>query len=445
MNFVTRFLRGRLAVRYVIPLAIAAFAALPMRHAEAAILAVTNCNDGGFGSLRDAARIAASGDTIDMSGLGCSRIGLTRGQIALPQNDLVLLGPGRFALTIDGGNIGRIFAHTGTGTLRVYRLSVANGRFANVDATGGCIYSAGNVELIRSRVHNCQTIPCCALEPGDAGGGVYARGRLLLSQSSVYYSRTNGGPGGGIAGGDVTIYRSQIYNNEGNDGGGAFAFRTMAVTYSLIHNNRGGRGGGLQVGGGDEERLVVNKSTISSNWSSGSGGGIDTSGAEEIWIINSTISGNSGYYAGAAWLMPHTFILNSTIAFNESRRSDECSPALSMSRDSLLVSSIVARNTCLGGPSVDIDASDDFGFGALSGGHNLIGVAEGPMPADTIFGDPRLGPLTNNGGPTRTHLPAADSPAINRGQNLLDQQYDQRGPGFMRVKGGIADIGAVER
>lgn len=77
------------------------------------------------------------------------------------------------------------------------------------------------------------------------------------------------------------------------------------------------------------------------------------------------ISGNSGYYAGAAWLTPYTLILYRTIAFNESRCSDECSRALSLSRDSLPVSSIVAPNTCLGGPSVDIDASDDFGSGAL--------------------------------------------------------------------------------
>ena len=39
-----------------------------------AAVAVANCNDSGTGSLREAVANAASGDTIDLSQLGCSRI-----------------------------------------------------------------------------------------------------------------------------------------------------------------------------------------------------------------------------------------------------------------------------------------------------------------------------------------------------------------------------------
>jgi hypothetical protein len=42
-------------------------------------------------------------------------------------------------------------------------------------------------------------------------------------------------------------------------------------------------------------------------------------------------------------------------------------------------------------------------------------------------------------------MPLSDSPAINRGGNVLNRTYDQRGPGFPRVKGAFPDIGAVER
>ena len=445
MNRTSDFLASqRASMRFVLGLvALATLGALPVQPASAATRTVTTCADGGIGSLRDAARLAVSGDSIDMTRLACGRILLSRGAITLPQNDLVLLGPGRLALTIDGGNLGRIFDHSGTGTLRLYRLSVANGRYANVSATGGCINSNGNVELIRSRVHRCETIPCCALEPGNAGGGIYARGRVLLSESSVFYSKAIGGPGGGVAGGDVTLYRSQVYNNEGGEGGGVSASRSLSVTYSLVHNNRGSDGGGLS--GRGTTRMVVNKSTISNNWATGFGGGIQGGGSEETWIINSTISGNSGYYTGAVYALPYTFIVGSTIAFNETRRPDECQGALSILRDSLLVSSIVAQNTCPTGQPVDVDVFDSFGTGALSGGHNLIGFAEGPVPGDTIFGNPMLGPLADNGGPTRTHMPASNSLAIDRGSNLLAQQFDQRGPNFFRVKGGLPDIGAVER
>jgi hypothetical protein len=39
----------------------------------------------------------------------------------------------------------------------------------------------------------------------------------------------------------------------------------------------------------------------------------------------------------------------------------------------------------------------------------------------------------------------ADSPAINRGHNNFNREYDQRGPGFPREKGAFPDIGAIER
>ena len=61
---------------------------------------------------------------------------------------------------------------------------------------------------------------------------------------------------------------------------------------------------------------------------------------------------------------------------------------------------------------------------------------------DRINTDPKLGPLQDNGGPTFTHLPASDSPAIDGSDPALSM--DQRGPGFVRVVNGRADIGAVE-
>jgi len=61
---------------------------------------------------------------------------------------------------------------------------------------------------------------------------------------------------------------------------------------------------------------------------------------------------------------------------------------------------------------------------------------------DRINTDPRLGPLQDNGGPTFTHLPASNSPAIDGGDPVLGM--DQRGAGFQRVANGRVDIGAVE-
>ncbi|WP_315852680.1 choice-of-anchor Q domain-containing protein [Tautonia plasticadhaerens] len=65
--------------------------------------------------------------------------------------------------------------------------------------------------------------------------------------------------------------------------------------------------------------------------------------------------------------------------------------------------------------------------------------------------DPRLGPLADNGGPTRTHAPLADSPAVDTGVDALSVgldgmplSNDQRGPGFPRRGGTAVDAGAME-
>jgi len=67
--------------------------------------------------------------------------------------------------------------------------------------------------------------------------------------------------------------------------------------------------------------------------------------------------------------------------------------------------------------------------------------------------DPKLRPLQNNGGPTLTHAPLTNSPAIDKGKNLSGSSTDQRGlprtanfPGITNAPGGDGtDIGAFER
>jgi hypothetical protein len=454
-------LQRRSMIRRAVSLAAAGvLAAVPITHANAATIAVTNCANSGAGSLRQAAGTATSGDVIDMTGLTCGRIVLAS-TITFAQDNITLRGPGRLVLTVSGSERGRVFMHTGSGTLRVNRLSVADGRYRAVEAFGGCIYSTGGVELIRSRVHHCRALRGASLEPYAAGGGVFAA-RVLLSESIVRDSLAEQGAGGGVFGGEVTIERSEILNNGGggvsggevtiersqvsnNEGGGVYTSGPMTVTDSLIHNNRGR---GLDAGGRVPAEVVVRNSTISSNWGAGFGAAIHVGGyLQQTRIIHSTISGNSGYY-DVVHLPPFSQVIGTTIAFNETLRDDECSEAVTMfPPSSLLVGSIVARNTCLGGAPADIRAwvEPDYNWGTLLGGRNLIGVAEGPVPGDTIFGNPLLGPLADNGGPTPTHLPASNSPAIDSGSNLYAEPYDQRGPDFLRTKDAIPDIGAVER
>jgi len=55
---------------------------------------------------------------------------------------------------------------------------------------------------------------------------------------------------------------------------------------------------------------------------------------------------------------------------------------------------------------------------------------------------PLLGPLADNGGPTKTFLPGSGSPAINSGDPSC-AGTDQRG--VARPQGGACDRGAVEQ
>lgn len=441
--------------------ALAAASAWPVTEARAATIPVANCNDSGTGSLRTAVATALSGDVIDLRNLTCSRVLLTGGQIEIPQASLTLIGRSRSALTIDGNQLDRVFWHRGTGRLRIEHVSIANGnRDSRGDFdSGGCIRSEGSVELHRTRVHHCSVFISGFLETGTSGGGVAAANHVLVSWSAVFSNAAGGrGTGGGVFAPRVTLYRSQVYGNEAFDGGGVaagiFNADALVATYSLIHANRAvSAGGGIYVLNGN---VTVNKSTVSANAADNfagrssiqGGGGMFIGGTGRRVVTDSTISGNRAWYHSAAAFNGEVSIYNSTLAFNVENEPDEfatsCTGPGALNGNVLhLESTIVAANTCLTGQGYDIGGS--WSAFTILGENNLIGRARIPMPPETISANPRLAPLAENGGPTRTHLPLADSPALERGSNLLDRAYDQRGPGFPRVRGAFPDIGAVER
>ena len=190
-------------------------------------------------------------------------------------------------------------------------------------------------------------------------------------------------------------------------------------------------------GPGDRMAVKIINSTISGNVSSASVGAIQASGNLALELINTTVSDNlaaPSRAGGIVMVQSETYPVSST---NAAR------PVLS------LVSSIVANNNGIGG---DIAHNVTLGQFTVNAFNSLIEKLC-PVPSCTIFVagidylvgvDPRLGPLQDNGGLSRTHALLPGSPAINTGSNPLGLAYDQRGEGFPRVLNGAADMGAHE-
>lgn len=442
-----RYAFGRAAWAKLVLICIAMlWAAIP---ASAATLPVTNCEDAGPGSLRGVVAAAVSDDTIDLTQAGCGRIRLAGQPIVIPQDNLSIVGAGRYKMVIDGHYKSSVLRHMGTGVLRISGLSVEHGQHVVYDgdgiARGGCIYSAGDVNIEWVEVRHCGAHSRVAA----SGGGIHAQRGIVATQSVIHSNAATGGSpnGGGAAAGRITINHSRVVNNRaGGSGGGLYAVDNLIMHSSTLANNSASQAGGAYTGGVIEElETYIVGSTVSGNTASGRIGAIRT---EFLHLINSTVSGNTASDVAAIDVGTSSLdIINSTIAYN----SDDggCSPAVVSEfagwRPSHFESSIFAKNgTCGTSPGIDLEMY--MGEPAL-GANNLImriGAAT-QVPQDTISADPKLEPLADNGGVRLTHAPMADSPAIDAGNNAAGLAYDQRGPGYPRTKGAGTDIGAYER
>ncbi|WP_413162244.1 choice-of-anchor Q domain-containing protein [Capilliphycus salinus ALCB114379] len=240
--------------------------------------------------------------------------------------------------------------------------------------------------------------------------------------------------GNGIA--DTTVTLEGLTIRGGNViglGGGILNRENLTVRNSHITQNSAitsgsviGEGGGINNDGG---MLTVENSTLSNNSATRFSGAIDNDRGI-LNVSNSTISGNtSASSGGIATHLGTATISNSTIADNSGIG------LVNGSRSSTTVTStIIAEN------GRDLFSVVPF----TSGGHNLIGNGTGATGfTDGINNDwvgtsanpidPLIGPLEDNGGGTPTHELFFGSPALNRGSNPNNLEFDQRGEGFPRL------------
>jgi hypothetical protein len=354
--------------------------------ANAAIVMVTNANDGGGGSLRDAITAAAPGDTINFGGSVTGTITLTTGELLINKN-LTISGPGASSLTISGNGASRVFEIAGGITATISGLSVKNG---SADNGGGILVNnLAVLNLSDCVVSNNQAVTGIA-----QGGGILTVGTLNLSNSTI---------SGNVA-------------TEGGAGLRIFSGATVAVSGCAITGNQApGYGAG--------------------------GGGIETQGA--LMLTNSTISGNAAVQGSGGGVSVEdglTTLLNDTIAFNTASGSSGAN--LDVYGDTSVATT---KNTIISNPVTAPNCRVAGGGTLTSNGYNLESTNTcGFTGTGDITGtDPLLGALALNApGATETHAILAGSPAIDAADPAVFPPTDQRG--VKRPQGPRADIGAYE-
>ena len=436
----------------------------------AATWTVISCSNattgaGSSGTLRYALTNAASGDTIDMTGLVCSTIEMnepdtTIAPLPIPSgtssSPITVLGPGRDKLQITGNDSVRIFFHPAqvelyTPNLVLEDMTLNYGTAAYDPVTfgnGGCINTSGNVTLDRVTVTGCHA----------AGNGGGIRANAVTLDHATVKAGLAAKAGGGIFTTIATMTSSVVTGNEAAGNGGGIYGNNVSLTDSTVSYNTAGfgstgkQGGGMFVGG----NLTLTRSTVDHNLVFGGQGGITAYNASPsaftATIIDSTISSNyassavGGIYVNSGIVK----VYNSTIAFNHaSLDSAEFSAGMATGNfygdlDLRFHSALITDN--FGGDTPhDFSFANGVGHSATFSGTNNF--ARHPDFAAGVFnhtgGCPRLGPLRDNGGPTRTNALLSGSQAINVGDNVDSLPNDQRGAPFARAFG-VADIGAYE-
>lgn len=330
MQTTTNFLRNTLTAVILI-LTVSAI------NAAAATFTVTNTNNTGAGSLRQAvtdSNTAAGSDTIvfDSSFSTARTITLTSGISVFPATgeSLTINGPGANLLTISGGGTTELFSRAATAhglSLSGMTLTMSNNSgIVNPNSGAQSSLTVTNVAF----VSNAQ---------GFGGGGISNAATLTVTGCTFTNNETSSGGGSGNNGGGaiqsstdnasipVTISNSTFTGNTANStfagGGGAIKNKSgsMTITNSTFTNNTALGGGAVS----SDENISITGSTFTGNSASGpnaqsgQGNGGAISGGGQVTINSSVITGNSAFGDGGGIYVSFgniTTITNSTISNN---------------------------------------------------------------------------------------------------------------------------------
>ncbi|HEX2979623.1 MAG TPA: choice-of-anchor Q domain-containing protein [Anaerolineaceae bacterium] len=479
-------------------LVISLFPTLPV---QAATLKVTNINNSGAGSLRQALTSARSGDTITFDPALSGKT-IVLASTLIIQKRVTIAGLGAENLAISGNNKYRLFLIDAMANVTITGLTLTNAYTRN--QRGSAIYTTGKLILDHVILQNS------VMDGLSFGGaGIYNNGTLIITSSTIQNNtdRTYSFGGGGIYNEktltveDSLITGNQVHNNPiiGVYGGGGICnIGTATITRTTISNNvavnySSGGGGGIYNSG----HLTLSQSQITGNQApQTTGAGLLNWNTGTVSIDQSTFIDNSAGKDGGAIENTGTMtITNTTLAFNHAASPEYGGGGIDNTEGNLTITnSTIASNDAVmyGGGILNYDGTVSLIFSTLSGNSAPTGggiyamgdsavtttnlnnaivavnaggdcvnssgivntttsmVGDGSCNA-TWAGDPLLGSLQNNGGMTDTLLPAMESPVIDQAA-CNEQLTDQRGlprpfdyPEIPNPENGSGcDLGAVE-
>ncbi|MCO5198203.1 MAG: Ig-like domain-containing protein, partial [Anaerolineae bacterium] len=373
---------------------------------------VTNDNDNGFGSLRDAVDRICVGGTITFAD---DFTILLQRPITVTNSALTIDGTGR-DIIVSGDSDGNA-----SGDVRVFHVA-----------------SSASVTMTAMTVENGSA---------DSGAGIdIDGGTALLNDIIVQLSTAGSGSGGGVRvhnGGSLTMIGGALIDNSASGlGGGLSVINASAnLTAVTVANNTANGGGGINNQTGT---VHIEQSAIYNNTANLFGGGLLGFNTATYTLTNSTLSGNAangaaGSHGGGAMNQYNggaTTLINTTVAYNQSPNQPGKDGLWIESGTLTLEQSVLAGNN---------DASCNLAAAAISAGYNVVDDVSCALGGtnDQNNTNPLLMALGDWGGETWTHALLSGSPALNTTPaGACATTVDQRGT--VRPQGSGCDSGSFE-
>jgi hypothetical protein len=195
----------------------------------APVVTVTNTDDAGPGSLRQAILDAEPGSTIQFdAAVAGQTIALSTGPLLIDKS-LTIEGSAPNGMTISGSLVDKVIVTSSSTDVTLRNLSIVDGKSTS---PGGGILAGGNLTLDHSLVANNEAV-------GKGGGGILlnnAASTLVLLNSTVSENVSLAG-GGIFAVGYVVSRNSTIVGNVAVAEGGGLLADAVSLRNTIIANN----------------------------------------------------------------------------------------------------------------------------------------------------------------------------------------------------------------